>query len=64
MSYKSQGHEIYFRHKEGNRKHQDKGIEQQLKNGKDLSSESILTRLKQARMEDSIRKPITTYYST
>lgn len=24
MSYKSQGHEIYFHHKEGNRKHRGK----------------------------------------
>lgn len=28
MSYKSQGHEIYFHHREGNRKHREKGIEQ------------------------------------
>lgn len=28
MSYKSQGHEIYFHQKEGNRKHRRKGLEQ------------------------------------
>ena len=33
MSYKSQGHEIYFHHKEENRKHREQGIEQQLKTG-------------------------------